>query len=379
MPITSTETVSLSEIIISIFLSSCMPSTSCWTVWSEDSIMKNVAIYVSGPYGQDQLFNPDSYLNRDDCLLPFRDFQRRVAASGGRCHTLDVFESKAGALPEVVLFLDIPEKHADAVLGPRYASAQKWVVLQECEVVLPRNWDLNRHLEFDKIFTWNDDYLKEDTYRKLNFSQKLEPRINWGERSGFCTMIAGNKSSSRPNELYSERKKAIRWFEQNAPQDFDLYGMGWDSYRFEGPKAIRALNKIKPLTRMLAEKYPSYVGKVDQKNEVLNRYRFAICYENAEHIHGYITEKIFDCLLAGCIPVYWGAPNISEIVPKDCFIDRRDFSRMEDLYAYMKGISEEERMGYLRRIQAYFDNNGPYMYSAEFYVDTLFKELEHEA
>jgi hypothetical protein len=57
----------------------------------------------------------------------------------------------------------------------------------------------------------------------------------------------------------------------------------------------------------------------------LEKYKFSICYENARDTPGYITEKIFDCFFAGCVPIYWGANNITDHIPKECFIDKRDF------------------------------------------------------
>ena len=37
-------------------------------------------------------------------------------------------------------------------------------------------------------------------------------------------MIACNKWSPHPDELYTERKKVIRFFEEHHPETFDLYG-----------------------------------------------------------------------------------------------------------------------------------------------------------
>ncbi|KAB7887432.1 hypothetical protein GBG19_10625 [Poseidonibacter ostreae] len=67
-----------------------------------------------------------------------------------------------------------------------------------------------------------------------------------------------------------------------------------------------------------------------------------MCYENARDIPGYITEKIFDSFFAGCVPVYLGADNITEHIPKECFIDKREFDTYEKLYKYLKNMSDEE-------------------------------------
>ena len=46
------------------------------------------------------------------------------------------------------------------------------------------------------------------------------------------------------------------------------------------------------------------------KHEFLQKYKFNICFENASD-PGYITEKYFHAKAAGCIPVYWGDPNLA--------------------------------------------------------------------
>lgn len=46
------------------------------------------------------------------------------------------------------------------------------------------------------------------------------------------------------------------------------------------------------------------------KHEFLQKYKFNICFENSSD-PGYITEKYFHAKAAGCIPVYWGDPNLA--------------------------------------------------------------------
>jgi len=43
----------------------------------------------------------------------------------------------------------------------------------------------------------------------------------------------------------------------------------------------------------------------DNKSSYLRQFRYNICPENSNAI-GYTTEKIFECINAGCIPVYYG-------------------------------------------------------------------------
>ena len=48
-------------------------------------------------------------------------------------------------------------------------------------------------------------------------------------------------------------------------------------------------------------------GKID----FLKPYKFNIAFENRS-LPGYTTEKIFEPMLARCLPIYWGNPLINE-------------------------------------------------------------------
>lgn len=49
----------------------------------------------------------------------------------------------------------------------------------------------------------------------------------------------------------------------------------------------------------------------DDKIAYLRNYAFNICPENSNS-YGYVTEKLFEAISAGCIPVYWGGYNTPE-------------------------------------------------------------------
>ncbi|KAA6186744.1 hypothetical protein F2Q65_05085 [Thiohalocapsa marina] len=65
-------------------------------------------------------------------------------------------------------------------------------------------------------------------------------------------------------------------------------------------------------------------GRVS-KLETIARYKFTLAFENAI-AQDYVTEKFYDPLTAGSVPVYLGAPNIDEFAPGEgCFINIADF------------------------------------------------------
>ena len=128
---------------------------------------------------------------------------------------------------------------------------------------------------------------------------------------------------------------------------FDLYGLGWG----KGAKKEVDKNNINKV----------YRGPVEDKHEVLKNYKFAFCFENSI-FPGYITEKIFDVMFAGCIPVYCGAPDIKKIVPSDCFVDLRDFKNFSDMTAFLESINEQVYANYITNIKNFLN-----------YISTLFE------
>jgi hypothetical protein len=75
---------------------------------------------------------------------------------------------------------------------------------------------------------------------------------------------------------------------------------------------------------------------------VIAGYKFTLAFENAI-ARDYVTEKFFDPLIAGSVPVYLGAPNVAELAPADhCFIDVTDFRSPQDLAEYLLALDEDD-------------------------------------
>jgi len=287
-----------------------------------------------------------------DLLRPWVDLYRY-----GQLHGIDfVTPDQVDSLEQLdaIVFVDRPRIDSAMARQLMARDIPKYLCICEPEVVKLDNWDKGYHRLFTRVFTWNDDLVDDKRYIKLNFAIQPDTEFDTeGQSNAFyqrklCTMIAGAKTSSHPNELYSRRVQTIRWFENNEPGDFDLYGMGW-------PPAL----------------FPSYRGPVADKLITLARYRFAICYENADNSPGYISEKILDCFRAGIVPVYWGAPNISNHIPPDCYIDRKAFATEDALYSHLKSMDFATHAAYLERINSLMNSAAIYPFSIECFITTL--------
>lgn len=310
----------------------------------------------------------------DDLLKPFMEMKEYASEKGIQLFTMEAHRNNEA---NAYVFIDMPRKNNKFFQEAIQSQQKLYLIMFESELIKKENYLAENHAHFEKIFTHNDKLVDNKKFIKINFSHTFPKTINMNisNKEKLCTLIAGNKKSTHPLELYSKRVEAIRWFEENHPQDFDLYGVGWEEYTFHGPRPIRLLNKFRFMKKLLAEKFPSYKGKIDRKRDVLAKYKFAICYENARDIDGYITEKIFDCFFAGCVPIYWGANNITDHIPSNCFIDRRDFKTYEDLYHFMKNMSDVDFLGYLKRIKDFLSSSDSYQFTCDYFAKTIIEGI----
>ena len=277
---------------------------------------------------------------------------------------------------DAFLFVDMPEiensylRKAIATGNPIYLLA--W----ESGIINPRNGDPRLHSPFHTIFTHDDALVDNKKYIKLAYSFKFPeaiPKRYSGKK--LCCLIVGNKASAHPLELYSHRLEAINWFEKNHPGEFDLYGQGWT--KIIPPRNIvhKVINRSPIINKYFKPKHISYRGEVDDKMAVYEKYLFAICYENAKDLPGYISEKIFDCFFSGCVPIYWGASNISTYIPEDCFIDKRKFENYEELYNYLKQMKEDAYLNHLYAIEKFLQENKAGIFSIDYFSETLISHI----
>ncbi|PIS03179.1 MAG: hypothetical protein COT85_03925 [Chlamydiae bacterium CG10_big_fil_rev_8_21_14_0_10_42_34] len=208
--------------------------------------------------------------------------------------------------------------------------------------------------QFGKIFTWDDDLVDNERFFKFHYPvlkgriEKIPPF----EEKKFCTLIARRLCSKHPKQLYKEREVAIRFFEDKKGE-FDLFGFGWEKRKFK-----------------------NFRGSVENKIDVLKNYKFSICYENTRDVKGYITEKIFDCFAAGVVPVYWGASNVTDYIPADCFIDRRKFKDMKQLYKFLKKMKKEEYNRYLQNAEAFLNSEKAKVFTSDHFAKTFLKIVD---
>ena len=195
----------------------------------------------------------------------------------------------------------------------------------------------------------------------------------WARRDrAFLVMINSNKLPRLYfQELYTKRLAAVEYFHRFG--EVDLYGPNWQQapwrvgrtwvpgvvrrrYRQSGLEGVvwRLRQRIAPDALYVAAA-AAHRGVAASKPDTLSRYTFALCFENMV-LPGWMTEKLFDCLCAGTVPVYWGAPDVTDWVPSDCFVDVRRFANFAELRAFLHALSPGEIACYREAGRAFVES-----------------------
>lgn len=329
--------------------------------------MQKAAIVVNKFYHRNKLFDlSDKNINRDNCMYFFYKLKEEFKNKHIELTTDDIHDIKDS---DIIIYNDMPEN-----LPESNDIKKSYLLIYETDLIKPNNWLESNQKHFHKIFTWNDDYVDGVRFYKFNFSHYYPQSIVYEQnRVKKFTIIAGNKQCLHKDELYSKRLKIIQWFEKKHKEDFDLYGIGWDKLLIKKPFSI--INKLSICRKVIAKFRPSYKGSIDSKIDILKKYKFAICFENATNINGYITEKIFDCFFAGCVPIYWGATNIESLIPSDCYIDYRIFKNIEEMYLYCTSLTENDLRKYQSNILKFLKSDMADKFNADYVAKNVVEEI----
>lgn len=218
---------------------------------------------------------------------------------------------------DVVIF-DAPFAVYEIVKGiiPKYED-QIWVGwCLECEENYPLLKDLAIRELFELWMSYHTDADIVLPYYDASFSTELllPPTPKKGD---VCMFVSSGINHSKRQEYLSELMKYL---------PIDSYGNWRRNKRLPEDNGYRS------------------------KMELLKSYRFTIAFENAIG-KDYVTEKFYEPLLSGSVPVYLGAPNINDFSPDpSAFINVHDYPEPKDLADTIQRYCEDEQ-----KYAAFFD------------------------
>lgn len=310
--------------------------------------VKNVFIDPSyRVFYDDRLFDlSNPVLNRDGQLLPFYRLREHLSSRGIGVHTADYFFINSGLNTQECDYYSLGVlDNFERVLAEGRVRLVAFVVM-EPPVVAPHLYNALPELtaSFDLVYVHNingDGYSLDGVdvsklrrlYWPIPYNDALEPY--WGNANRMKRIVVINGSHNprgRKKELYSMRINAM--VELSRVGVVDLYGVDWNKWWLRRARWLPYWKNRRTLMAI-------YKGKCASKFEVLQNYEYCLCFENMV-MDGYITEKLFDCLYAGTIPLYLGAPDILNYVPDDVFVDCRKYSTWSEMWREVASYSPEK-------------------------------------
>jgi alpha(1,3/1,4) fucosyltransferase len=334
--------------------------------------IKVASVYADG-HSKNSLFAQNDPTNTYAPTFTSRLLKEALLAHNIELNTADLNEGK-----ELAFELYIEGQAIRPMTVPKY------LVASENPHINPLNCDVEYCSQFKKVFSWNPHIASLPNGILVMVPNELIVKTTpaFHERPLLVALINANKRFPKEldGDLYEERIKLIRWYEMHQPKSFGLFGRGWDkpspAFTF-AEKFSRRINRLK--TQIYGYRpYPSYRGSINAKFEAYGHAKFGICYENTRDLTNYITEKIFDCMMEGCIPVYWGANNVLDFIPKDCFIDRRDFANTTVLHDFLNSIDETAYAQYQFNMAHFLASSQVKPFKAETFVSRIINVISQD-
>jgi hypothetical protein len=161
----------------------------------------------------------------------------------------------------------------------------------------------------------------------INNPVKLMPPLSaLIDRDLDFVMINANKFSANKKSNYGLRRKYSQIM-YSYSMNYELHGLDWKmNKRKEIRERLWALRRelksgnFPSLREAFSDffyTYPEYSGSPKDKRDILARSKFAIVIENESD---YVSEKILDALMHGCVPIYVG-PNLNQNIKlSECVI-----------------------------------------------------------
>ena len=199
-----------------------------------------------------------------------------------------------------------------------------------------------------------------DDQNYLSIRQELNVE-KWAKRANKIVLIASNKLPINIQSGYYLRRKWLANF--NFQSQLTVFGTNWQfslSFIADSLRSlifhIRRRHKIdlKILLKHNFLKLDNYAGFCEDKNEILRDSKFNLIIENSFDT---MTEKFFDSIIAGSIPIYIGPPLNQIKFLGDSYIQFNPKTSPLEILHRVDNLSPKEIQEILDNINQIFRNN----------------------
>ena len=264
------------------------------------------------------------------------------------------YNFSAAAVADVVVFLDRPRGDINHYKNLAQIVERSVLVDGELDYWLDSN---TSDFQFDVRLTYHPSAWNGQNVRQFNayavdvrVLKETEPSDVLQRSPGF-SMLSTNHVREFNGELYSSRREVVEFLLTNCPNLLTLGGRGWNSISANS------------------------MGVVDDKKRFLKSRQFNFCFENCSSVAGYITEKILEAIMCGCIPIYYSLGHDKELMPANVYINAANFDSWRSLISYCLTLSAAEKVKLVSNGKDWLTSNEAGCFQLENSVDTLVEAI----
>lgn len=200
---------------------------------------------------------------------------------------------------------------------------------------------------------------------------------SWSLRKNALVLIAANKVSPTSKSNYRIR----RYLAKNlSPKFLYVYGPLWQAplitlivHRCKVMAyAIRTgyFPNLKEIYGNLFTKYSTFVGEPEDKHKVIREFRYSLVIENTTD---YCSEKIFDAMINGSIPIYLGPKNSQINLPSNLYL--RCTGSAHELKELVENFTEKKSADMLKSMKSYLISDE---FSKNWHSDKVYEKIAKE-
>ena len=203
--------------------------------------------------------------------------------------------------------------------GESFTFSKYWNEIYEADIYLTMYSDLSKftdknlknklQIQFHLYDMYNIIYNKYNFNNSMNILNKC--RNNLCNKENFCLFMVANTNVGKGAKI-----------------------------RIELFNKLNKYKKVHSAGRSLNNGYKVKAG-FENKIEFLKKYKFCISFENLSE-PDYISEKIWEPLIAGAIPIYYGADNIYLYFNKNNFINYKEFNNLDELVNFIIDVDNDD-------------------------------------
>lgn len=333
---------------------------------------------------------------------------RQVAAEHG--FQLDTWDMLPWSQADCVWMMDLPPHRGIYEQARRAARQGVPFVLHTVEspVLAPQSYVAANQKHFDFIVTLERDCAQKPGYFSYHLPNTVRlPRdglpfarrrcavmLNTNRVVGYFAMRQpglaglpglgqllsgwripmGNVLAPARGELYSWRRNLARAADVLGNEILQVFGAGWKGGQISWLPGYS--NRPYGCSADLPRDATGTENH-EAKLELVGRYRFGIAVENYQGHLGYISEKVFDVMMAGAVPVYLGEERITDFLPCECFVDARDFRSHRDLLRYLRDCPESGWQAMREAGQKFLHSEKVQLFTDEAFAERMVSLLPH--